>query len=144
LLEAAIWHGGAFEAREVDPVISPTETATPVAPPELADVVGNQEAVEALQVAAAGGHHAFLLGPPGAGKTMLASRLPGILPDLDTDAALEVSSLRSLSGLPVGPALVTRPPWESPHHTATAAALVGGGSGIIRPGAASRASRGVL
>ena len=89
--------------------------------------------------AAAGGHHLYLLGPPGAGKTMLASRLPGILPDLDADAALEVSSIRSLSGRALGAELAIRPPFEAPHHTATAAAIVGGGSRVIRPGAAARA-----
>ena len=84
-----------------------------------ADVIGNADAVEAMIVAAAGGHHAFLLGPPGSGKTMLAERLPGLLPDLDRATALEVSSIRSLCGLPVGSSLVTRPPLEAPHHTAT-------------------------
>jgi magnesium chelatase family protein len=111
---------------------------------DLADIVGNEDAIEAMIVAAAGGHHMFLLGPPGAGKTMLAARLPGLLPDLDSRAALEVSSIRSLAGLPVGSSLATRPPLESPHHTASAASLVGGGSNIIRPGAAARASHGVL
>src|SRR5690606_9989429 len=99
----------------------------------------NDDAVRAMMVAAAGGHHVFLLGPPGAGKTMLAARLPGLLPELDTERALEVSSVRSLAGLPVGNGLATRPPLEAPHHTASAAALVGGGSGVIRPGAAARA-----
>src|SRR5690606_4391870 len=80
----------------------------------------------------------------GSGKTMLAARLPGLLPDLDPATALEVSSIRSLGGLPVGRALATRPPLEAPHHTATAAALLGGGSRQIRPGAAARASGGVL
>lgn len=75
---------------------------------------------------------------------MLASRLPGLLPDLAPEEALEVSSLRSLSGLPVGDRLSTRPPWEAPHHTASPAAIVGGGSGILRPGAAARAAHGVL
>lgn len=144
LLEAAIWHGGEYEPAVVDPIL---RTAQEVAPPDegdLSEVIGNPDAIEAMLVAAAGGHHVFLLGPPGAGKTMLASRLPGLLPDLQPSEALEVSSLRSLSGLPVGRSLVTRPPLESPHHTATAAALVGGGSGQIRPGAAARASHGVL
>ena len=85
-----------------------------------------------------------MLGPPGAGKTLLATRLPGLLPDLDAEAAVEVSSVRSLAGLPVGGSLVTRPPLEAPHHSATMAALVGGGSGLVRPGAISRASHGVL
>lgn len=144
LLEAAIWHGGEYEPAVVDPIL---RTAQEVASPDegdLSEVIGNPDAIEAMLVAAAGGHHVFLLGPPGAGKTMLASRLPGLLPDLQPSEALEVSSLRSLSGLPVGRSLVTRPPLESPHHTATAAALVGGGSGQIRPGAAARASHGVL
>ncbi len=144
LRDAAIWHGADFEPTEVEPIL----LAHPEEPEEdhldLADVIGNGDAVEAMVVAAAGGHHAFLLGPPGSGKTMLAERLPGILPDLDAAAALEVSSIRSLCGLPVGHALTTRPPLEAPHHTATAAALIGGGSKQIRPGAAARASGGVL
>ncbi|MCU1580334.1 MAG: ATP-binding protein [Rhodoglobus sp.] len=144
LRDAAIWHGGQFEPVAVEPLTRP---APPIAGDDaldLADVIGNSEAIEALTVAAAGGHHVFFLGPPGAGKTMLAARLPGLLPDLGADAALEVSSIRSLSGLPVGGTLSTRPPFESPHHTASAASLVGGGSGLIRPGAAARAAHGVL
>ena len=121
-----------------------TEATDAPAIGDLADVAGNDDAVDALLTAAAGGHHLYLLGPPGAGKTMLASRLPGILPDLDADAALEVSSIRSLSGRALGAELTTRPPFEAPHHTATAAAIVGGGSRVIRPGAAARASHGVL
>lgn len=144
LRDAAIWHGGEFESEVVEPIRFPAPAVAADESSELADVIGNEDAVEAMLVAAAGGHHVFLLGPPGAGKTMLASRLPGLLPDLDPEAALEVSSVRSLSGMPVGRTLATRPPLESPHHTATAAALVGGGSGIIRPGAAARASHGVL
>jgi magnesium chelatase family protein len=111
---------------------------------DLADVIGNEDAVEAMLAAAAGGHHVFLLGPPGAGKTMLAARLPGLLPDLSPEAAIEVSSIRSLAGLPVAGTLDIRPPFENPHHTASAVSLIGGGSGIIRPGAAARASHGVL
>lgn len=144
LRDAAIWHGGEFEAIPVDAILRPDVAAIETESPDLADVVGNDDAVQAMLAAAAGGHHAFLLGPPGAGKTMLAARLPGLLPDLSTESALEVSSVRSLSGLPVGAGLVTRPPLEAPHHTATAAALIGGGTGIIRPGAAARAAHGVL
>ena len=144
LRDAAIWHGGQFEPIVVEPLFVPHPVQQQQELLDLADIVGNDDAIEALLVAAAGGHHVFLLGPPGAGKTMLASRLPGLLPDLDAEQALEVSSLRSLAGIPVGSALVTRPPLEAPHHTATAASLVGGGSGVIRPGAAARASHGVL
>ena len=87
----------------------------------------------------------YLAGPPGAGKTMLAERLPGLLPPLDERAALEVTAIHSIAGtLPSGAPLLTRPPFEAPHHSATRAALVGGGSGVVRPGAMSRAHRGVL
>lgn len=112
---------------------------------DLADVVGQSSARWALEVAAAGGHHLLMVGPPGAGKTMLAARLPGLLPDLDEAAAVEVTAVHSVSGT-FRPAegLVRRPPFEDPHHTATPAAVVGGGSGLPRPGAASRAHRGVL
>lgn len=144
LREAAIWHGGELDPEPVEPIVRAPSDAAAESPGDLADVIGNSDAVEAMLVAAAGGHHVFLLGPPGAGKTMLAARLPGLLPDLAAEAALEVGSVRSLAGLPVGGELSLRPPFESPHHTASAAALVGGGSAVIRPGAAARASDGVL
>ncbi|MFD2091299.1 YifB family Mg chelatase-like AAA ATPase [Blastococcus deserti] len=115
------------------------------APPDLGDVVGQAAGRRAVEVAAAGGHHLFLAGPPGAGKTMLAERLPGLLPPLDEGAALEVTAIHSVAGtLPPGAPLVTRPTFEAPHHSATMAALIGGGSGQIRPGALCRAHRGVL
>ncbi|RUQ97572.1 YifB family Mg chelatase-like AAA ATPase [Labedella endophytica] len=144
LRAAAIWHGAELEAGE--PVLdAPAAPGRPSARAlELGDVLGQEDAVEALVTAAAGGHHLFLLGPPGSGKTMLAERLPGILPPLSTEAALDVCSVRSLGGERVGASLDTVPPFESPHHTATAAAVVGGGSGLIRPGAVARASHGVL
>ena len=113
--------------------------------PDLSEVVGQYEARKALELSAAGGHHLFLCGTPGAGKTMLAKRLPGILPPLDNDAALEVSAIHSLSGtLPPDRPLITRPPFCTIHHSATVASMVGGGSGNVRPGAVSRAHRGVL
>jgi magnesium chelatase family protein len=144
LAEAVAWHGGDVEVVPVDAVL-PADAPEPplVHSGDLADVVGNPEAVAALIAAAAGGHHLGLYGPPGAGKTMLASRLPGILPDLALDQSLEVASLRSLSGLGVG-GLSVRPPFEAPHHTASAASIIGGGGRLIRPGAAARASHGVL
>lgn len=152
LLEAALRHGGRFDPQNLEryadaPGTEPSalgDGASPAPLGDLADVSGNADAVEAILVAAAGGHHAFLEGPPGAGKTMLASRLPGILPDLDAEAALEVASLRSLAGRAPHGGLDVRPPFEAPHHTATAAAIVGGGSRLIRPGAAPCATHGVL
>ncbi len=117
----------------------------PPPPPDLGDVVGQAAGRRAVEVAAAGGHHLLLTGPPGAGKTMLAERLPGLLPPLDEQAALEVTAIHSVAGtLPTGAPLVTRPTFEAPHHSATMAALIGGGSGSIRPGAVCRAHRGVL
>jgi len=113
--------------------------------PDLAEMLGQSLARRAAEVCAAGGHHLSLLGPPGAGKTMLAERIPTILPPLDGPAALEVTSIHSVAGTlsPQVP-LLTDPPFLAPHHTATKAAIVGGGSGIIRPGSASLAHRGVL
>ena len=118
----------------------------PVFVPDLADVVGQPRGRQAVEVAAAGGHHLFLLGPPGTGKTMLAERLPGLLPPLTDAHALEVTGVHSAAGELLGGAgaLVRRPPFRAPHHTATVAALVGGGSGALRPGMASMAHRGVL
>ncbi|MFV2095178.1 YifB family Mg chelatase-like AAA ATPase [Micromonospora sp. LOL_014] len=113
--------------------------------PDLADVAGQAFGKRALEIAAAGCHHLALIGPPGAGKTMLAERLPGLLPPLDDTAALEVSALHSIAGvLPPGSALLRRPPFQAPHHSATVASLVGGGSGLARPGAVSLAHHGVL
>jgi len=122
-------------------------TAAPViaTAPDLAELLGQSLARRGAEVCAAGGHHLSLLGPPGAGKTMLAERIPTILPRLDTAAALEVTSIHSVAGtLPEQVPLLTDPPFLAPHHTATKAAIVGGGSGTIRPGSASLAHRGVL
>ncbi|MDT0568326.1 YifB family Mg chelatase-like AAA ATPase [Streptomyces sp. DSM 3412] len=112
---------------------------------DLADVVGQLAARTAVEVAAAGGHHLFLEGPPGAGKTMLAERLPAILPKLAREESLEVTAVHSIAGLlPPGKPLVDDAPYCAPHHSATMQSLVGGGQGIARPGAVSLAHRGVL
>ncbi|MFD6027837.1 YifB family Mg chelatase-like AAA ATPase [Streptomyces griseoluteus] len=112
---------------------------------DLADVVGQTSARTAVEVAAAGGHHLFLEGPPGAGKTMLAERLPAVLPRLTRQDSLEVTAVHSVAGLlPPGKPLIDVAPYCAPHHSATMQSLVGGGPGVARPGAVSLAHRGVL
>lgn len=126
------------------PLTEPTRPE-PAPAPDLSDVVGQAVARHALQLAAAGGHHLMLVGPPGAGKTMLAERLPGILPGLNEEDALAVTAVHSVLGLlPAGDVLVTQPQFVAPHHSASMASVIGGGSGVVRPGAVSRAHRGVL
>jgi magnesium chelatase family protein len=145
--EVAIWlRGGPAPAPPPPPAQQRDLTAGPSKPKkDLAEVLGQSEARIATEICAAGGHNLSLLGPPGAGKTMLAERLPTILPRLEPAAALEVTSIHSVAGvLPTGAGLLTEPPFCAPHHTASKAAIVGGGSGIIRAGAASLAHRGVL
>ena len=118
--------------------------AEEAAGPDLRDVMGQENARRALEIAAAGGHNLLLIGSPGAGKSMLAKRLPSILPDMSREEALEVSGIWSVAGLadPQHP-LLTRRPFRSPHHTASAAALTGGGP-LLRPGEISLAHNGVL
>lgn len=142
LAEVMDWLRGVGEPPPV--AVVPTE-ADPGSTPDLADVVGQSMARRALEVAAAGGHHLMLCGSPGAGKTMLAERLPSILPPLDDEASLEVTAIHSVAGLlPTSAGLLRRPPLQMPHHSASMAAMVGGGSPLPRPGAASLAHRGVL
>jgi magnesium chelatase family protein len=137
--------------RGVDP---PDDEPEEVVPPldavpqdpglDLADVAGQPNAKAAIEIAAAGHHHIRLEGPPGAGKTMLARRLPGLLPDLSKEESLDVTAIHSVAGvLPPDRPLVVRPPFTDPHHSASMAAIVGGGT-IVRPGMASLAHRGVL
>ena len=118
--------------------------AAPAESDDFADVIGQDSAKRALEIAAAGGHACLLIGPPGAGKTMLARRLPSILPALTEDEVLEVTAIHSVAGLlaPTGPCVSSRP-FRAPHHSISAAGLVGGG-GVPRPGEVSMAHHGVL
>jgi magnesium chelatase family protein len=125
------------------PPLRPTPTAT-VDPPDLSDVRGQELGRRALEVAAAGNHHLLMVGPPGSGKTMLAERLPGILPPLTLEEALLVTRVHSAAGTLSEGSLIERPPFRSPHHQSSVVSLVGGGNWSLRPGEASLATHGVL
>jgi magnesium chelatase family protein len=140
LAEAGAYLRGTFEPPPVEALRSSANGSYP----DLVEVRGQERARRALELAAAGRHNLLLAGPPGTGKTMLARRLPGILPPLTLDQALEVTRIQSVAGvLPPGRPLVERPPFRAPHHTASTAAIVGGGPGP-RPGEVTLAHRGVL
>jgi magnesium chelatase family protein len=111
---------------------------------DMADIRGLADARYAVEVAAAGGHHLMLCGPKGSGKTSLAERLPSIMPDLDLEAALELTALHSLAAALEDARLLRRPPWAAPHHDASKASILGGGSGRVHPGELSRAHHGVI
>jgi magnesium chelatase family protein len=140
LAEAGAYLRGLYEPAQVEPACASSNGYGP----DLAEVRGQERARRALELAAAGRHNLLLAGPPGTGKTMLARRLPGILPPLTLEEALEVTRIHSVAGiLPPGRPLVDRPPFRAPHHTASAPAIVGGGTGP-RPGEATLAHGGVL
>ena len=130
------------QRRLLTPIVAQPIPIAAVAQPDMADVHGQPLARRALEIAAAGGHHLLMIGPPGAGKTMLASRLPGLLPPLDVHEALEVAALRSISGQPPFQHWGQRP-FRAPHHTTTQAALLGGGN-RADPGEISLAHHGIL
>jgi magnesium chelatase family protein len=132
---------GTWEPAEL-PEAPPPEPATGSV--DLSEVRGQAPARRALEVAAAGGHNAFMVGSPGAGKTMLARRFATILPALSREEALEASQLHSVAGLLAGRGILTHPPFRAPHHSISTAGLLGGGSGFLRPGEVSLASHGVL
>ena len=131
-----------LRGRSAWPELPSPEPTAPVPPvPDLADVRGQTLGRQAVEVAAAGSHHLLMIGPPGSGKTMLAERLPGLLPALRPDEAVTVTRIHSAAGcaLPDG-ALVSRPPFRAPHHQASIVSLVGGGSWSLRPGEVSMAT----
>src|SRR4051794_31177394 len=137
--EVLSWLAGATELARPEP-----PSGAPAGPsPDLADVVGQDDARRALEVAAAGGHHLLLVGPPGTGKTMLAHRIVGLLPELSADDALALAAIRSVAGRLPADGLTRVPPLVAPHHSTSMAALVGGGSGLAKPGAVSLAHGGV-
>lgn len=155
LAEVVRHHGGQARLRlELpDPTGPSPERTRSSGPPvvsrpvriDFADVIGQAQARRSAEVAAAGGHHLLLTGPPGAGKTMIATRIPSILPDLSAEDALAASAIHSVAGrFDAAQGLLRRPPFENPHHTATPASVVGGGAGLALPGAISRAHGGVL
>ncbi|ASU78130.1 hypothetical protein CDG81_07225 [Actinopolyspora erythraea] len=144
LEEVIAWARGMGELSR-EPTADPGSAPDSSEAPDLVDVVGQPDARWALEVAAAGGHHLLMVGPPGTGKTMLARRLCGLLPELPVPRALETTAVHSVAGeLSEQAELLRTPPFVAPHHSISVAGLIGGGAGLARPGAVSRAHNGVL
>jgi magnesium chelatase family protein len=141
LLDAVAYlRGELLEVLQPQPLVNIAQIV-----PDLSDVLGQSNARHALEIAAAGGHHLAFLGSPGVGKTMLAQRLPGLLPQLTDEQAVEVTAIYSAAGLlALGQGLIRTPPFQGPHHTTTKAALIGGGSNTVRVGMVTLANHGVL
>jgi magnesium chelatase family protein len=143
--ELVTWLGGDIKTPIYEKIASSVNrNAKPRKFEDFVDVIGQDQAKWSLEIAAAGGHHVLMVGPPGTGKSMLASRMPTIMNQLTEQESLEVSSIHSISGTLGSGTLITTPPFESPHHTATGPSIIGGGSGTPRPGAVSRAHCGIL
>lgn len=141
LSQVAAFHGSSIEARErairTESLASSSASALC-----YSDVLGQAEVVDAMVIAATGGHHLLMVGSPGSGKTMIAERLPTILPELTAEQAIETAAVESLSGLPGGISFL--PPFRAPHHNSSASSLIGGGLSVPRPGLISLAHNGVL
>ena len=141
LTQVANFHGATVAIRETLPEESP-HNFTPKSEPCYSDVLGQDEVIDAMVIAATGGHHILMVGAPGSGKTMIAERLPSILPELSPTQAIETAAVESLSGLPGGVSYL--PPFRAPHHNSSASSLIGGGLAVPRPGVISLAHNGVL
>ncbi len=136
---------GFFNGRWTPEEIPPLQRPATAAPPDMRSVRGHPFAKRALEVAAAGGHNLLMVGPPGSGKTMLAERMPGLLPPMSFEESLDVTRIHSVAGLlPPRSALIDQRPFRAPHHHVSLAGLIGGGSGLIRPGELSLAHHGTL
>lgn len=146
LTEVLRMHGADVAEIKVKERVRPKEEKRVESLPDISEIYGQDSAIDAMVIAAAGGHHMLMVGPPGVGKTMMAERLTTLLPDLTLEQSLETTAIHSVSRSRgrIGANLVTRPPFESPHHSASPAALVGGGLGVPSPGLVSLAHNGIL
>jgi magnesium chelatase family protein len=146
LRQAVHLHEPKVGAEEITEPEAPIEAQITTQGSDIADIFGQDQALESMIVAAAGGHHMLMVGSPGVGKTMMAERFTSLLPDLSLEAAIETTAVHSIAKNrgAIGSNLIVRPPFEAPHHTASAVSLIGGGSGLPSPGLVSLANHGVL